>query len=104
MLEADLQRENEEGKNFSLLENVQGHTPNPAAVLRDKQTLQLIEDLFKYDEKAQMVLIAWQEGYDPAGVRELWNLSQNEYNVIVRKIRRQLFAAGITPGRDTGGT
>ena len=104
MLETDLQQENEEGKTFSPLEKVQDHTPNPAAQLHDKQTLELIDDLFKDDEKAQMVLTAWQERYDPAGVRELWNLSQNEYNAIVRRIRRQLFAAGITPDCDTGGT
>lgn len=103
VLEADLRRENEEGKIFSPLENVQEQTPNPAKRLRDKQTLDLIEDLFKDDEKAQMVLTAWQEGYDPAGVRDLWTLSPNEYNAIVRKIRRHLDAAGVTADRDTGG-
>lgn len=104
VLDADLRRENEEGEEFSPLDNAQGDTSNPDKRLSDKHTLDLIDDLFKDDERAQMVLTALQEGYDPAGVRELWDLSQKEYNAIVRRIRRQLFAAGITPDRNTGGT
>lgn len=103
VLEADLRRENEEGEIFSPLDDIQEQAPNPAKRLHDKQTLELIDDLFKDDEKAQMVLTAWQDGYDPAGVRELWTLSQNEYNAIVRKIRRHLDAAGVTAGHYTGG-
>ena len=47
--------------------------------------------------------MAWQEGYDPPGVRELWGLSQTQYNTIVRRIRRNIEAAGLT-GRDGRGT
>ena len=43
-----------------------------------------------------MVLMAWDDGYDAAGVRELWGLSQNDYNTIVRRIRRRLDDAGLT--------
>ena len=100
VLEADLRRENEEGQIFSPLETVQDQSPNPDQRLHDKQTLELIDDLFKDDEKAQMVLTAWQEGYDPPGVRELWGLSQNEYNAIVRRIRRRLDAAALTADHD----
>lgn len=103
VLEADLRRENEEGEIFNPLDNFQEQSPNPEQWLRDKQTLELIDDLFKDDEKAQMVLTAWQEGYDPPGVRELWSLSQNEYNAIVRKIRRRLGAAALTADHDRGG-
>lgn len=102
VLEADLRRENEEGKIFSPLDNLQEPGPNPDQRLRDKQTLELIDDLFKDDEKAQMVLTAWQEGYDPPGVRELWSLSQNEYNAIVRKIHRRLGTAALTADHDRG--
>jgi len=100
LLEADLRRENEEGQIFSPLENVQDQSPNPEQRLHDKQTLELIDGLFKDDEKAQLVLTVWQEGYDPPGVRELWGLSQNEYNTIVRKIRRRLDAAALTADHD----
>ncbi len=103
VLEADLRREDEEGDIFSPLDNLQEPGPNPEQRLRDKQTLELIDDLFKDDEKAQMVLTAWQEGYDPPGVREFWGLSQNEYNAIVRKIRRRLGAAALTADHDRGG-
>jgi hypothetical protein len=43
---------------------VQELGPSPAQRLSDKQTLKRIDDLFKDDEKAQMVLTSWQEGYD----------------------------------------
>jgi len=94
--EADLLRTNEEGETFSPLDNVQAHRPDPEHARHQKQTLERIETLFKEDERAQMVLMAWQEGYDPSGVRELWKLSQNEYNTIVRRIRRRLDDAGLT--------
>jgi hypothetical protein len=103
VLEADLRRENEEGEIFSPLDNLQEPGPSPDQRLRDKQTLELIDDLFKDDEKAQMVLTAWQEGYDPPSVRELWSLSQNEHNAIVRKIRRRLGTAALTADHDRGG-
>lgn len=102
VLEADLRRENEEGEIFSPLDNLQEPGPNPAQRLSDKQTLRLIDNLFKDDEKAQMVLTSWQEGYDPPGIRELWGLSQNEYNTIVRKIRRRLGTAALTADHDGG--
>ena len=94
--EADLLRTNEEGETFSPLDIVPARRPDPERARHQKQTLEQIETLFKEDEQAQMVLMAWQEGYDPAGVRELWKLSQNEYNTIVRRIRRRLYDAGLT--------
>lgn len=96
VLETDLRRENDEGKIFGSLDNVQVQRPNPEQSLRSKQTLEQIHILFKDDEQAEMVLIAWQDGYDPPGVRELWRLSKTEYNTIVRRIRRHLDAAGLT--------
>jgi DNA-directed RNA polymerase specialized sigma24 family protein len=103
VVEADLVRENEEGQIFSPLEAIPDPSPGPAKQLRDKETLGLIDDMFKDDEQAQMVLTAWQEGYDPAGVRELWDLSQNDYNTIVRRIRRRLATSGVAADHDTGG-
>ena len=103
MMDSDLQKTNEEGRIFSPLQAVPDPRPDPAEQLHDKQTLNLIENMFKGDEKAQMVLTAWQEGYDPAGVRELWDLSQNDYNTVVRRIRRRLAAAGLSAELNTGG-
>ncbi len=97
VLEADLRRENKEGKTFSPLDHEHDHTPNPENQLINRQILKKIDGLFNDDDRAQMVLEAWKEGCDHAGVRELWDLSQNEYNTIVRRIRRRLITAGITP-------
>jgi hypothetical protein len=96
VLEADLLRTNEEGETFSPLNHVQAQPPDPEQIRHQKQTLEQIEILFKDDEKAQMVLMAWQERYDPPGIRELWNFSQSDYNTIVCRIRRHLAAAGLT--------
>jgi DNA-directed RNA polymerase specialized sigma24 family protein len=104
VVEADLRRENDEGEIYSPLDKASEPRPNPEQRLRAKQTLELIDNLFKDDEKAQMVLTAWQEGYEPAGVRELWGLSQNEYNTIVRRIRRRLDTSALNADRDRGGS
>ena len=104
VVEADLRRENDEGEIYSPLDKAEEPGPNPEQRLSAKQTLELIDNLFKDDEKAQMVLTAWQEGYEPAGVRELWGLSQNEYNTIVRRIRRRLDTSALTADRDRGGS
>jgi hypothetical protein len=102
MLDADLRTENEEGESSSPLDHVRARTPGPEKQLIYRQTLDLIEEQFEDDEKAQMVLAGLQEGYDPAGVRELWGLSQNDYYTIVRRIRRQLATAGLNADHDAG--
>jgi hypothetical protein len=101
--EADMMQEDPERRGTRPLDRVNSPRPNAEEQLFDREALGQIDKLFKDDDKAQMVLTAWQEGYDPAGVRELWDLSQNDYNTIVRRIRRTLEATGITPDRDRGG-
>jgi DNA-directed RNA polymerase specialized sigma24 family protein len=100
VLETDLQRENEEGEIFNPLENLKGNTPNHVKRLSDRQTLKMIEELFKDDEQAQMLLEASKERYDSSEIRELWSLSQKEYNTIVRRIRRKLITNSIPPDSD----
>jgi hypothetical protein len=104
VLEADLRRGHEEGKEFSPLHARRSGQPDPEQQLWDKQILLEIDSLFEDDQEAQMLLTAWQEGYDPPGVRELWELSQNDYNTIVRRIRRAVEAVGVRPDRGRGGT
>jgi len=104
VLEADLRRENEEGRIFSPLDAVREQRPDAEQRMRDKQILEQVDALFKDDEQAQMVLMAWQDGCDPPAVRELWNLSQKEYNTVVRRIRRQVDAAGLMPNSGKGKT
>jgi hypothetical protein len=104
VLDADLRKNNEEGEEFSPLDRRSAPQPTAEQQLSDRQTLGEVDNLFKDDQEAQLVLTAWQEGYDPAGVRELWGLSQNAYNTIVRRIRRTLDASDIKPDGDRGGT
>lgn len=102
VLQSDLQQKEKEGKGFNPYDQAPVTRPNPEQALRDTETLQQIDELFKDDEEAQQVITAWREGFDPAGVRELWGLSQNAYNTIVRRIRRNLEAAGVTADRERG--
>jgi hypothetical protein len=104
VLESQLRRTDEEGREFSPLDHFPDLRSNPEQRLRNRQTLDQIDALFKGDEKAQMVIAAWRDGYDPAGTRQLWGFSQNEYNTVVRRIRRTLDSAGITPDRERGAT
>jgi hypothetical protein len=102
--ESELKQEDVDGKRSrNPLDRLASSAPTAERRLSQRRTLQQIETIFKDDQEAQMVLTAWQERYDPSGVRELWNLTQNEYNTIVRRIRRTLEAAGITADRDSGG-
>jgi len=52
--------------------------------------------------KEKQVLEAWKEGLDPAGVRELWSMTQKEYDTVVRRIRRRITSAGITADLSKG--
>jgi len=102
ILEADLRRENEEGKIFSPLDALQAQDPDREQQAHAAQALERIEALFKDDEQAQKVLMGWDDGLDAPAVRELWNFSQKEYNTIVRRIRRHIDAAGLMPLPATG--
>ena len=102
VLEADLRKRNEEGKITSPVDGYASERRPAEEHMTDVETLLAIDNLFKEDQEAQMILTAWQDGYDPVGVRELWGLSQNDYNAIVRRIRRTIEAASIRPDRERG--
>ena len=87
---------------FLEIEYVEDENPNPEQRLIDEEQLRadarrlkMIDELFEGDEGAQMVIEAWRDGYDPPGVRTLWELSQNAYNTIVRRIRRTIDRSGL---------
>jgi|SRR6185312_6631102 len=61
-----------------------------------KQTLDRIDALFTDDTEVQMVLEAFRDGYDPPGIRELWEFTQKQYNAIVVRMRRKIEKAGLT--------
>jgi hypothetical protein len=113
VLEADLRKANEEGQIYSPLDVMSdGHADPEERVIaeekrrRDQEMLNEIEHTFKDDEEAQMMLSAIHDGYDPPGTRELWGWSQNDYNTIIRRIRRTLDRAGMSidgPGGEKNG-
>ena len=101
-LELDVEKTKEDGEKFRPVEFVEDGNPNPEQrlvdeeqLLADARRLKMIDELFKGDEGAQMVIEAWRDGYDPPGVRTLWELSQNDYNTIVRRIRRTIDRFGL---------
>ena len=98
----DSEKTNEDGETFRLIERLADENPNPEQRLvemekrqSDARRLKMIDELFEGDEGAQMVIEAWREGHDPPGVRSLWGLSQNDYNTIVRRIRRMIDRSGL---------
>ncbi len=102
--ETDLKQDDSDGKpSRNPLERHASAASSAEDRLINRATLQQIETLFKDDQEAQMVLAAWEDGCDPPGVRELWDLTQNQYNTIVRRIRRTIQAAGMQPDRSSGG-
>ena len=100
-LELDAEKTNEDGETFRPIDYVEDENPNPEQRLVDEEQLQadarlkMIDELFEGDEGAQMVIEAWRDGYDPPGVRTLWELSQNDYDTIVRRIRRTIDRSGL---------
>ena len=101
-LDLDAEKTNQDGETFRPIEYVEDENPNPEQRLVDEEQLRAdarrlktIDELFEGDEGAQMVIEAWREGYDPPGVRTLWELSQNDYNTIVRRIRRVIDRSGL---------
>jgi len=67
-----------------------------AATTPEQLAREKIDELFADDREVQMVLEAFREGYDPPGVRELWELTHKQYNAIVVRMRRSIKKAGIT--------
>ena len=105
----DAEKTNKDGETFRPIEYVEDENPNPERRLVDEETrqadarrLEMIDELFKDDEEAHMVIEAWQDDYDPPGVRALWDLSQNDYNTIVRRIRRTIDHASLGEGESHG--
>ena len=102
LLVLDSEKTNEDGETFRPIEQLEDDNPNPEQRLvegeqrqADARRLKMIDELFEGDEGAQMVIEAWRDGYDPPGVRTLWGLSQNDYNTIVRRIRRTIDLSGL---------
>ena len=108
-LTLDVEKTNKDSGTFRPMDNVEDDRPNPEQCLVDEEKresdarlLEMIDHQFKDDEQAQMVIEAWGDGYDPPDVRSLWNLSQKEYNTIVRRIRRTVDRAGLKKGENHG--
>lgn len=74
------------------------HKP-PDVMLVYAEVVRDIEAVCADDQRASEVIEALREGCSPADVRELWGLSQKEYNAVMVKIRRRVAAARITDPR-----
>ncbi len=96
VLASALIKEDEDGNLSDPTEEFASEAPDQATMLVYQKTLEQINDACADDEEIQMVLEGFKEGLDPAAIRELWSLSQTQYNTIVRRMRRRLDGAGIT--------
>ena len=108
-LTLDDDRSNMDGEKYRPMDRVRDNSPSPEQRVIDKQKrqadsklLEMVEELIQDDEPAQMVIEAWREGLNPAGARALWDLSQNDYNTIVRRIRRTVNRSDLAGGDKHG--
>lgn len=96
VLASSLIVDDDDGTRSDPAEAFQSTAVSAPQMLVYKQTLERIDALFTEDPEVQMVLEAFRDGYDPPGVRELWGLTQKQYNAIVVRMRRNIEKAGIT--------
>jgi hypothetical protein len=95
VLASSLVVEDEDGGLSDPAEAFPSIEPSASQMLVYKKTLEEIDALFADDAEVQMVLEAFRDGYDPPGVRELWGLTQKQYNAIVVRMRRTIQKAGL---------
>jgi DNA-directed RNA polymerase specialized sigma24 family protein len=95
-LASSLVTENDEGESSDPAEEFESTAANPAQMLVYKETLGQIDALFADDQEVRMVIEALGDGYDPPGIRGLWEFSQKQYNAIVVRMRRHVERTGIT--------
>lgn len=96
VLASSLVVKDEDGAPSDPAEAFQSTAVGAPQMLVYKQTLDEIDALFADDPEVRMVLVAFREGYDAPGVRELWGFTQKQYNAIVVRMRRNIEKAGIT--------
>jgi DNA-directed RNA polymerase specialized sigma24 family protein len=96
VLASSLIKENEDGDLSDPAEEFQSETPDQARMLIYRETLDDIATLLADDQEIQMIIEGIREGLDPPAIRELWGLSQPQYNAIVVRMRRRIARANIT--------
>jgi hypothetical protein len=99
VLASSLIKENGDGDLSDPAEGFRSEAPDQARMLIYRETLKGIATLLADDEEIQMVIEGIREGLDPAAIRELWGLSQPQYNTIVVRMRRCIARTGITDPR-----
>jgi DNA-directed RNA polymerase specialized sigma24 family protein len=96
VLASSLVVEDEDGLPTDPAEAFSSSSVSAPQMLIYKQTVERIDALFADDTEVQMVLEAFRDGYDPPGIRELWEFTQKQYNAIVVRMRRKIEKAGLT--------
>ncbi len=98
----ELRQTNDSGEESNPYDAHADPSPSVDRSIEFREKIGQIDKLFADDPEAQQVLEAWKEGFDPAGVRELWSMTQKEYDTVVRRIRRRITSAGITADLSKG--
>jgi DNA-directed RNA polymerase specialized sigma24 family protein len=69
------------------------------------ETLAQVRALFANDALASNIVAGWEDGLDPAEIRELLGVDKTTFDSKVRAIRRELIRAGLkTDNRTEGGS
>jgi len=84
-LESELLRSEEESPLDTL-----APTPDPERILRAKETIQRIRDLFNKDKAAARLIDLLGEGYTAKEIQSQLGISQQEFGATVKRIHRKL--------------
>jgi hypothetical protein len=106
LLAGDLQKKNPDGKPSQSIDAADSRPTAEKEMIENeerqaaKRERDAIYELFRDDEKAQMLLTGWEDGCDPNQIREAWGLTQKDYDTISRRIRRAVERSGLKAARE----
>jgi hypothetical protein len=95
---AALKKKTDEGKPQESYEEFPDPSANAQRQIEFGQKIASIDSALANDQEAMQILEGWKDGMSSGDIRALWGFSQNDYNTIVRRLRRTLAAAGIAEG------
>ena len=92
LLEAELPRA-EDGKPSGILENAPDLKTNPERAAAAAETLASVEEVFREDPEAMLVIVGMANGQSPDEIQKEANMNPTRYATTQRRIRRKLARA-----------
>ena len=94
-LATSLTAEDEEGRLSDPVSESAALDPTAEELFILREALARVDEVLSDDQEALMIVEGFRDGLGPSGIRELWSLSQPQYETIVIRMRRKIKRAGI---------